>query len=107
MSTNGNDRNTILGPAGPAEGNVEPGVAQGAGIEPEPPSKASPGFATRASNSGSEGLSKGKLLLLGGGLAVAVLFFIFTAIAGKAPKRQVAVKPQLQQQKQQGVSHHV
>jgi len=100
MNTNDNDRNTILGPTAAAEGTVEPGVAQGAGIEPEPPSKASPGFATRANNSGSEGLSKGKLLLLGGGLAIAVLFFIFTAIAGKAPKKQVAVKPQTQQQKQ-------
>jgi hypothetical protein len=45
-------------------------------------------------------LSKGKLLLLGGGLAVAVLFFIITAIAGHAPKKQIAAKPQAQQQKQ-------
>jgi len=72
---------------------------QGAGIEPEASSKATSGFATRASKSGPEGLSKGKLLLLGGGLAIAILFFIFTAIAGKAPKKQVAAKPQSQQQK--------
>jgi type IV secretory pathway VirB10-like protein len=45
-------------------------------------------------------LSKGKLLLLGGGLAVAVLFFIITAIAGHTPKKQIAAKPLSQQQKQ-------
>jgi hypothetical protein len=45
-------------------------------------------------------LSKEKLLSLGGGLAVAVLFFIITAIAGHAPKKQIAAKPQAQQQKQ-------
>jgi len=33
-------------------------------------------------------------------LAVAVLFFIITAIAGHAPKKQIAAKPQAQQQKQ-------
>jgi hypothetical protein len=79
---------------------VEQGVSQGVGINQEQPAIGTPAFATRANKSGSEGLSKGKLLLLGGGLAVAVLFFIITAIAGHTPKKQIAVKPQSKQQKQ-------
>jgi len=59
-------------------------------------------FATRADVPSPEGISKSKLLLLGGGLAVAVLFFVFTAVVGKSPKK-AAVKPavQTQQAKQQ------
>ena len=53
---------------------------------------AQPKFATRADVKTAEGVSKGKLLLLAGGLAVAVLFFVFTAIAGKSPKRPKAQK---------------
>ena len=49
-----------------------------------------PRFATRTDARAAEGVSKGKLMLLGGGLAVAVLFFVFTAIVGKSPKRPVA-----------------
>lgn len=59
-------------------------------------------FATRADTKTSEGVSKSKLLLLGGGLAVAVLFFVFTAVVGKSPKKAAtkqAVKTQ--QAKQQ------
>jgi len=44
-------------------------------------------FATRADTKGVEGISKSKLVLLGGGLAVAVLFFVFTALVGKSPKK--------------------
>ncbi len=40
-------------------------------------------------------------MLLGGGLAVAVLFFVFTAVVGKAPKRLAATKPQSQQARQE------
>jgi type IV secretory pathway VirB10-like protein len=63
------------------------------------------GFATRADVNASEGISKSKLLLLGGGLAVAVLFFVFTAVVGKSPKK-AAVKQvtQTQQAKQQSPS---
>jgi hypothetical protein len=50
-------------------------------------------FATRAGINATPGIGKNKLILLGGGLAVAVLFFVFTAIVGKSPKRQTAVKP--------------
>lgn len=100
MSINDNIGNNSIGSAASVEGVVAPGAAQGVGIEQEQPQKGAAGFATRAGKNAAEGLSKGKLLLLGGGLAVAVLFFIFTAIAGKAPKKQIAVKQQTQQQKQ-------
>ena len=100
MSINDSIGNGTIGLTAPAEGTAEPGVSQGVGINQEQPAKGSFAFATRTSKSGSEGLSKGKLLSLGGGLAVAVLFFIITAIAGHAPKKQIAAKPQTQQQKQ-------
>jgi hypothetical protein len=56
-------------------------------------------FATRAGINGTEGI--GKLILLGGGLAAAVLFFVFTALVGKAPKKQAGTQP-TQQAKQEG-----
>jgi len=58
-------------------------------------------FATRTDARAAEGVSKGKLMLLGGGLAVAVLFFVFTAVVGKSPKKVMAVKPPSQQAKQE------
>ena len=100
MSINDSIGNSTIGSTAPAEGTAEPGVYQGVGIDQEQPAKGSSAFATRTNKSSSEGLSKGKLLLLGGGLAVAVLFFIITAIAGHAPKKKIAAKPQAQQQKQ-------
>jgi hypothetical protein len=60
-----------------------------------------PRFATRTDARAAEGVSKGKLMLLGGGLAVAVLFFVFTAVVGKSPKKVTAVKPPSQQAKQE------
>jgi hypothetical protein len=98
MSINDNIGNGTIGSTSPIEGAVKQGVSQGVGINQEQPAIGMPAFATRANKSGSEGLSKGKLLLLGGGLAVAVLFFIITAIAGHTPKKQIAVKPQQQKQ---------
>ena len=50
-------------------------------------------FATRAGIDSTAGIGKNKLMLLGGGLAVAVLFFVFTAIVGKSPKKQTTAKP--------------
>jgi hypothetical protein len=98
MSINDSIGNSTIGSTAPAEGTAVPGLSQGVGIDQEQPPKGSSAFATRANKSSSEGLSKGKLLLLGGGLAVAVLFFIITAIAGHAPKKQIAAKPQQQKQ---------
>jgi type IV secretory pathway VirB10-like protein len=73
--------------------------------EPESPEsgvETPPRFATRADVKTPEGIGKSKLLLLVGGLAVAVLFFVFTAVVGKSPKK-AAVKQvvQAQQAKQQ------
>ncbi len=90
------------------EVTVEPVAAQEriptVGIRPED-ADASPGlhtssFATRGSIKPSEGMNKSKLLLLGSGLVVAVLFFIFTAIVGKTPKKHVPPKPPGQQANQ-------
>jgi hypothetical protein len=50
-------------------------------------------FATRAGINATPGIGKNKLILLGGGLAVAVLFFVFTAIVGKSQKKQTTAKP--------------
>jgi hypothetical protein len=47
-----------------------------------------------------EGIGKNKLVLLGGGLAVAVLFFVFTAVVGKSPKQPASVRQSSQQAKQ-------
>jgi hypothetical protein len=58
-------------------------------------------FATRADSKGVEGISKSKLLLLGGGLAVAVLFFVFTALVGKSPKKPTQARQPSQQANQE------
>ena len=66
----------------------------------EPAADTTPAFATRTGVNALAGVSKNKLLLLGGGLAIAVLFFIFTALVGRSPKRQMAAKTPSQQGKQ-------
>jgi len=58
-------------------------------------------FATRADVKGVEGISKSKLVLLGGGLGVAVLFFVFTAIVGRSSKKPAPVGQASQQAKQE------
>src|SRR5580698_9919998 len=58
-------------------------------------------FATRADVKTVEGISKSKLVLLGGGLAVAVLFFVFTAVVGRSPKKRASMKQSPQQAKQE------
>ncbi len=50
-------------------------------------------FATRAGINATPSIGKNKLVLVGGSLAVAVLFFVFTAIVGKSPKKQITAKP--------------
>ena len=67
----------------------------------ESPVNGSTGFATRAGIAGADGISKSKLVLLGGGLAIAVLFFVFTAIVGKSSKKPAVGKQLTQQAKQQ------
>ena len=58
-------------------------------------------FATRDDVKGEEGISKNKLVLLGGGLAVAVLFFVFTAVVGRSPKTPASVRQSSQRAKQE------
>ena len=58
-------------------------------------------FATRADAKGPEGIDRQKLVLLGGGLAVAVLFFVFTAVVGRSPKKPATLKQASQQAKQE------
>lgn len=55
-------------------------------------------FATRVDAKTAEGISKSKVLLLGGGFAVAVLFFVFTAVVGKSPKKAAPIKRGTQSQ---------
>ena len=97
MSINDNSRNGRAGLNAPVSESRESPSSQGEIRAPEPidgTEKPEPAirFATRTAVKGAEGISKGKLILLGGGLAVAVLFFVFTAIVGKSPKKPVAVK---------------
>ena len=106
MSINDNNRNGSVGLNTPVTESSEPISSQGPIRAPEPidgTEKAEPvtRFATRTAAKGAEGISKGKLILLGGGLAVAVLFFVFTAIVGKSPKKLVAAKPPSQQARQE------
>ncbi len=58
-------------------------------------------FATRANAKGPEGIDRQKLVLLGGGLAVAVLFFLLTALVGRSSKKPATLKQSSQQAKQE------
>jgi hypothetical protein len=106
MSINDNNGNRRAGLNTPVSESSEPTPSQGPIREPEPiegAEKAEPviRFATRTGAKGAEGISKGNLILLGGGLAIAVLFFVFTAIVGKSPKKLMAVKQPSQQARQE------
>jgi hypothetical protein len=106
MSINDNKSNGGVGLNTPVTESSEPSVSQGSIYGPVSTNgtdKAEPviRFATRTAGKGSEGVSKGKLILLGGGLAIAVFFFVFTAIVGKSPKKLAAVKQPSQQAKQE------
>jgi hypothetical protein len=104
MSVNDSNRNGSAGspsqvvePAEPAASQppaAQSAVREGSG-EPVPK------FATRTDVREAEGINKSKLILLGGGLAVAVLFFVFTAIVSKSPKKQALIKPSNQQAKKE------
>lgn len=67
----------------------EPIPSEPEGAEIETPAI---GFATRDRNKASEGPGKNKLVLLGCGLLLAIMFFVFTALIGKHPKS--VAKPQ-------------
>jgi type IV secretory pathway VirB10-like protein len=54
-------------------------------------------FATRADVRTREGMTSGKLALVGGGLLVAILFFVLTAVVKKSPKHEVPAKHPVQQ----------
>jgi hypothetical protein len=102
MSINDNNRNGSVGLNTLVTESSEPTSSQGSIRAPEPidgTETAEPviRFATRTAAKGAEGISKSKLILLGGGLAVAVLFFVFTAIVDKSPKKLMAAKPPSQQ----------
>ncbi len=58
------------------------------------------GYATRDGIKDAVGIGKNKMLLLGGGLLVAVLFFVFTAVIKRSPSHSPAAK-QSSQNKQQ------
>ncbi len=106
MNANENNRNGNGSMNTSVAESSEPTVSQGsihASESIDGTEKAEPAtrFATRSVAKGADGISKGKLVLLGGGLAVAILFFVFTAIVGKSPKRLVAAKPLSQQARQE------
>jgi hypothetical protein len=106
MDINGNGKNGSGGlPAQVAE-TSEPTTPERFVKAPESVDRevrAEPGtqFATRAAVKGADGITKGKLLLLGGGLAIAVFFFVFTAVVNKSPRKLAAVKPPSQQSNQE------
>jgi len=58
-------------------------------------------YATRADLKGAAGMEKNKLILLGGGLLLAVLFFVFTAVSGRSPGRRNLTGKQPSRQAQQ------
>lgn len=58
-------------------------------------------YATRADLKGATGMEKSKLILLGGGLLLAVLFFVFTAVSGRSPGRRNLTGKRSSQQTQQ------
>ena len=60
-------------------------------------------FATRGDLKGVGGVSRSKIVLLGAGLAFAVLFFVFTAIVGKSPKKATQLRQSPQQSKQEAM----
>jgi hypothetical protein len=106
MDINGNNKNGSAGLPTQVAEISEPAVSERFVQGPESvdsETREEPGtkFATRAAVKGADGISKGKLLLLGGGLAVAVLFFVFTAVVNKSPKKLAALKPPSQQSKQE------
>jgi type IV secretory pathway VirB10-like protein len=88
----------------PATGSTGSGVAEPqvekSQMRDEPAVVPASGFETRASADAPEGIAKNKLVLLGGALGIAVLFFVFTAIIGKSPRKPTVAKQPAQPTKQ-------
>jgi hypothetical protein len=104
MDVNGNNTNGSAGLPSQAAETSEPTPSERFAQAPESVDRevrteSGTRFATRAAVKGADGISKGKFLLLGGGLVVAVLFFVFTAVVNKLPEKLAAVKPPSQQSK--------
>ena len=104
MSVNDTSRNgslpTTVEESTEPVSSQEPNLARDSTVlngKPEPATI----FATRADVRTVEGISKSKLVLLGGGLAVAVLFFVFTAVVGRSPKKPATLRQSSQQAKQE------
>jgi type IV secretory pathway VirB10-like protein len=106
MNSNGNHQNGGEGVTAPGTEIAEATVSQSSAPLPESVEanrKEDPvatKFATRTVRA-ADGMSKGKLILLGGGLLAAVLFFVFTATVNKSPRRQLPPKAPIQQAKQE------
>jgi hypothetical protein len=101
MSSNGNNPSASTGAIAPAPESMEHADARAT----EPPDSIDqngkenpvvPRFATRTGKA-ADGMSKGKLILLGGGLLAAVLFFVLTATVSKSPKKPSGSKTTSQQ----------
>src|SRR5258708_18019437 len=69
-------------------------------IEGKPDHSATEGFATRAQLDSKRGMEKSKLIVLGGGLLLAVLFFVFTPVVTNTPAKKNASKEQASHQTQ-------
>src|ERR1700677_1579077 len=64
----------------------QPPIASGPEVDgAKSVSEPSTAFVTRKDVENKPGMDKPKLLLLGGGLGAAVLFFVFTAVLGRSP----------------------
>ena len=98
FSRNGSTPTTVEDSSEPISSH-EPTQARESKVLKGKPEPVAP-FATRADVKDAEGISRSKLVLLGGGLAVAVLFFVFTAVVGRSPK-PASVKQSSQQAKQE------
>jgi type IV secretory pathway VirB10-like protein len=96
---NGNPSATVVEPSEPMASQAPPRAHDS--TIPDGKRETTTTFATRADIRGAEGISKSKLILLGSGLTIAVLFFVFTAIVGKAPKKQAPMRQPSQQAKQE------
>jgi hypothetical protein len=83
---------------------VLPAPSENETIEGHPREEEPGSLATRADLAGKPGMDKSKMIMLAGGLLVAVLFFALTAVVGRSPEKK---KPETksQQAAQQTPAH--